>query len=81
MGGWPVTYPAGNLNHPPLSLMTFYVGSATLSFAAVQQSPTVLGVRLTLPPEIPEDGEVLLLWHEDDHVRQERRIGWVRSDA
>ena len=61
--------------------MTLYVGSATLSFAAVRESPTVLGVSLTLPPEIPDDGELRLLWHEDDHVRQERRIGWVRSDA
>jgi hypothetical protein len=61
--------------------MTLYVGNATLSFAVVQQSPTVLGVSLTLPPEIPDDGELRLLWHEDDHVRQERRIGWVRSDA
>ena len=76
-----MTNPSGNLKHPPSSLMTLYVGSATLSFTAVLESPTVLGVRLTLPPEIPEEGELQLLWHEDDHVRQERRIGWVRSDA
>lgn len=76
-----MTNPAGNLKHPPSSLMTLYVGSATLSFAAVRESPTVLGVRLTLPPEIPEDGELQLLWHEDDHMRQERRVWWVRSDA
>ena len=76
-----MTHPAGNLKHPLLSLMTLYVGSATLSFAVVQQSPTVLGVSLTLPPEIPEEGELQLLWHEDDHVRQERRVWWVRSDA
>lgn len=59
--------------------MTLYVGSATMSFEAVQQSPTVLGVSLTLPPEIPEDGELKLLWHEDDHIRRERQIGWVRE--
>jgi hypothetical protein len=59
--------------------MTLYVGSATLSFAAVRESPTVLGVSLTLPPEIPDDGELRSLWHNDDHDRQERRIVWVRE--
>lgn len=69
----------GNLKRPPLSSMPLYVGSATMTFAAVQQAPTVLGVSLTLPPEIPEGGELKLLWHEDDHIRQERKIGWVRE--
>jgi hypothetical protein len=50
-----------------------------MSFAAVQQAPTVLGVSLTLPPEIPEGGELKVLWHEDDHIRQERKIVWVRE--
>jgi len=61
--------------------MTLYVGSATLSFAVVQESPTVLGVSLTLPPEIPEDGETLRIWYDDDHARQERQVWWLRSDA
>jgi hypothetical protein len=45
----------------------------------VRQAPTILGVSLTLPPEIPEDGELKVLWHEDDHIRQERKICWVRE--
>lgn len=61
--------------------MTLYVGSATLSFAVVQQSPTILGVSITLPPEIPEDGEVQYVGYQDDYARQERRVWWVRSDA
>ncbi len=69
----------GNMKHPPLSSMPLYVGITTMSFAAVQQAPTVLGVSLTLPPEIPEGGELKVLWHEDDHIRQERKIVWVRE--
>lgn len=69
----------GNLKHPPLSSMPLYAGSTTMTFAAVRQAPTILGVSLTLPPEIPEDGELKVLWHEDDHIRQERKICWVRE--
>ena len=59
--------------------MPLKVGSATMTFAAVQQVPTVLGVSLTLPPEMPEGGELKVLWHDDDYIRQERKIGWVRE--
>jgi hypothetical protein len=65
------------MKHPPLSSMPLYVGITTMSFAALP--PTVLGVSLTLPPEIPEGGELKVLWHEDDHIRQERKIVWVRE--
>ena len=70
----------GNLKNLHLSLMTLYAGKSIMSFAAVQQSPTVLGVSLTLPPEIPDSGELLLLNYNDDHLRQERCVWWVRSD-
>lgn len=76
-----MTHPAGNLKHPPSSLMTLYVGSTTLSFTAVRESPTVLGVSVTLPPEIPEEGELQFVGYQDDYARQERRVWWVRSDA
>lgn len=60
--------------------MTLYAGKSIVPFAVVEQSPIILGVSLTLPQEIPDSGELLLLNYKDDHLRQERCVWWVRSD-